>query len=488
MGVAPTDSEAGWRAAQRLAHRLEATCNTPLTPTNRPLTHNPGTPLVLQFSLTPWCMRFPVRAVHMNRAMAAVSSQATTPPALALDVPPTTTPPVPLLVQVVAGNPATSAGVLLCLDTYDATILRQLHPVLMQTVAGVPWCDMNAAILDVRRWRAALPAAVGAWVAPQLRLDEPALLAGLTSLDVGGCGTVTDAVIQRLSPTLRHLDVAGCRNLTAAASFTHLRALTSLDCSYTAALDAGLGRLPPSLQVLAMDYSKVGKPPQLAASFYHLPALRVLSWQSAGLCDACAATLPPALQELNISNSRESVRTMSLAHLPRLRVVRAHCTSITDAAVAALPASLEELDVERCYEITPAVSFTHLRALRALCAVHTRFGDASLASLPPSLVTLDVSHCKQLSPAATLPGLPALQELGACNTGIGDAFVASLPPCVTSLRIANCINISPAADVRHLTALRELQCSGTHLPPSEVAALRARVLCTRRVGAASGSN
>jgi len=87
-------------------------------------------------------------------------------------------PDVPLLVQVVSGNPATSVAVLLCLNTYDVTILRQLHPVLLHTVTGVTWCDMTATIRDVRRWRAALPAAEGAKVV-RLFPDTLALLARL---------------------------------------------------------------------------------------------------------------------------------------------------------------------------------------------------------------------------------------------------------------------------------------------------------------------
>jgi len=252
---------------------------------------------------------------------------------------------VPLLVQVVSGNPATSAGVLLCLNTHDATNLRRMHPVLLRTVAGVPWCDMETYIQDGCRWRDALPAAVGArltWRLPSL--DDPALLEGLISLDVRSCIAVTDAVVQRLPPTLRHLDVSSCRNLTAAASFVHLPALTSLDCGGTTALDAGLEALPPSLQVLYMT-GRWQNQTLPAVSFQHLRALRVLNWMMGAATSNAYATLPPTLEELNTSYHTTAAGVMSLAHLPRLRVVRVAHFSISDAVVAALPACLEELYV-----------------------------------------------------------------------------------------------------------------------------------------------
>jgi len=233
---------------------------------------------------------------------------------------------VPLLVQVVSGNPATSAGVLLCLNTHDATNLRRVHPVLLRTVAGVPWCDMAATIHDVRRWRGALPVAVGAKLPHRLPSLDPVLLAGLISLNVQSCNTITDAVVQRLPPTLHHLAVSFCCNLTVGASFTHLPALTSLDCGYTAALDTGLEALPPSLQVLCM----VGRGFMLSlhaipvpASFHHLRALRVLNWTMGAATSDAYATLPPTLEELDISFHATAARSMVLANLPRLRVFRA---------------------------------------------------------------------------------------------------------------------------------------------------------------------
>jgi len=381
-------------------------------------------------------------------------------------------PEVPLLVQVVSGNPATSAAILLSLNIHDALIVRQLHPVLLHTVAGVPCCEMETTVHDLRRWRAALPSAVGARVTPRLLvLDDPTLLAGLTALDLRQCTAVTDAVIQSLPSTLRRLNVHHCGKLTLAASFTHLPSLLSLNCSYTAVLSMGLEALPPSLQELHMDGNELCPVPLPAERFRHLRALRVLSWMYGA---SSHATLPSTLEELDISHSQKPWVVAAWARFPRLRVVRAQNTPMTNASAAALPASLEELDVSGCRNIKPTVSFAHLCGLRTLCTRDTAIGDATLASLPPSLVSLNVSQCKLLSAGATLPGLPALQVLDAGNTSIGDALVGSLPPCLTTLRVANCASITPTADMRHLAALRELQCSGTSLPLGTVAALRAR--------------
>jgi len=381
---------------------------------------------------------------------------------------------VPLLVQVVSGNPATSAGVLLCLNTYDATNLRRVHPVLLHTVADVPWCDTATAVRYVRRWRAALPAAVGARVTRLRSLDYFAPLVGLTWVDFERCSAVNDVVVHCLPFTLRRLVVRRCVNLTHVARFAHLPSLTSLDCSYTAALDAGLEALPASLQELRMDgrgSSPVALP---AANFHRLRALRVLSWTLGGASPASIATLPPTLEELDIADSGMASGTASLTHLPRLRVVRASSTFISDATVAALPAFLVELDIWRCGAVTPAVSFAHLCTLQTLRAHGTDIGDTTLASLPPSLVSLNVSECKRLSLHTTLPGLPSLQVLDVSSTSVGNALVASLPPCLITLRLTNCENVTRAADLHHLPALRELQSSGTNLRRSALVALRAR--------------
>jgi len=164
----------------------------------------------------------------------------------------TATPPVPLpplLVTLLAGNPVTGAAVLTCLDTVTACTLRRLHPAVAGAVADVPWDDMDmdmARVKDVVRWREALPGAVGAWVA---RLPVPAALAApalanITRLNLRGCKGVTDAALLHLPPSLRELNVSKCGDLTHRASFTHLTALESFDCTWTGVVGDGVMGIP----------------------------------------------------------------------------------------------------------------------------------------------------------------------------------------------------------------------------------------------------
>jgi len=166
------------------------------------------------------------------------------------------------LVRVLAGNPVTSAAVLTCLNTADARHLRRLHPAVAGAVADVPWCDADMPVVDAVRWRAAFPAAVGAWLtgralerkptkqrrgAPAVPPSWIAALDGVTHLDLRYCKFVTDDLLLRLPTSLRVLNVLDCGNLTAAASFAHLKALATLNCSIT---QVRVGDLPPSLQEL----------------------------------------------------------------------------------------------------------------------------------------------------------------------------------------------------------------------------------------------
>ena len=64
------------------------------------------------------------------------------------------------LVVLLAGNPATAAAILACLNTVDAARLQRLNPALDTAVAEVPWTDATTPVVDIVRWRAALPAAV----------------------------------------------------------------------------------------------------------------------------------------------------------------------------------------------------------------------------------------------------------------------------------------------------------------------------------------
>jgi len=330
---------------------------------------------------------------------------------------------VPLVVHVLAGNTVTSAHILACLDTDDATRLRCLHPAVCVEVADVPWCYTDTPVVDAVRWRACFPAAIGARLTDQavegLLASEPAVaaLAGVVHLNLQSCTTVPDELLLRLPTSLHTLNVRFCFSLTAAASFAHLTALTSLDCSCT----------------------------------------QVVKERTDGL--------PPSLQELDISSVCELRPGASLAHLHQLRVLRADRSRV-DLVLASLPPSLEELHAAHCERLTPAASFAHLIALRVLDVAESAIGDALMVTLPPSLVSLNARECDILTSAATLPHLPALRLLDVRNTAIGDAFVGSLPASLVELQLTWCRGVTASARLDHLHALRMLHCSDTELAPA----------------------
>jgi len=339
---------------------------------------------------------------------------------------------VPLLVRVLAGNPVTSTIVLSCLNTPDTRPLRRLHPAVAGVVARVPWCGMDTPVVDAVRWRAGLPAAVGAWlselpVCGRLTAPPPAVLGGITHLNLQNCYYVKDIMLLRLPTSLHTLNVSHCRKLTGDASFTHLTALTTLDCSATDALSKRTDGLPSSLQVLDISYVHGLRP------------------------------------------------RASLVHLHQLRVLHANGSALmSDFKLASLPPSLEELHAESCKELTPAATFAHFTALRKLVVAYSTIFDASLATMPPSLVSLFARECKFLTSAAVLPHLPALQLLDVSDTDIGDALVASLPASLVELRLTGCHGVTASARLDHLHALRVLNYSNTKLAPATLAACRAR--------------
>jgi len=322
---------------------------------------------------------------------------------------------VPLLLRVLAGNPATSAAALTCLNTVDASRLRQLHPAVAGIVVSVPWCDIDTIVVDAVQWRSVFPAAVGARVRHRQvggRLSPPALaaLAGITHLDLRDCWGFKDELLLNLPPSLRVLNVSNCCALTDLASFVHLAALTTLDCR----------------------------------------EMRVVSLGAAGL--------PASLLELDIGSLPAGA---SLAHLARLRVLRASC--LDAATLASLPPSLLEL---HCSGHTRGAQFAHLPALQTLDVSNTYIlDDASLASMPPSLVSLIAGACGNLTTAAVLPPLPSLRLLDVSGTGVGDALVASLPAGLTELRLIGCWGGTESAILNRVRAIQLLGSMDTDLAP-----------------------
>ena len=400
----------------------------------------------------------------------------------------------PLLVRVLGGNVVTTAAVLACLNTADATVVRRLHPALAAAVAAVPWADTATPVHDTTRWRAALPAATAMKLAEKARLPlrrgrMSAAPRRVTALDLARCDSITDAVIAHLPPTLRTLNVSDCRNVTQNASFAHLSALEALDCSRTGVVQEGLARLPPSLRELRLAGCELPG----TANFSHLQHLREVThtYVQRPLSAATVASLPPSLEVLDISLEYACdipwPRGWSLAHLTRLRVLNASCSDIDGAAIAAMPSSLNELNLAGCGIRSLVVSFAHLICLHALNLSRTPISSAVLASLPPSLVSLDLSNrchidnigtggagTMMLTAATVFPYLPALRVLKMSYTSLGDAAIASLPTRLEELSMVGCRNVTPRARLDHLRALRVLQSAGTDLSPTTIATCRAR--------------
>jgi len=372
---------------------------------------------------------------------------------------------VPLLITVVGGNAVTAAAVLGCLNTADATVLRRLHPVLVARVAAGPWADTATGGRDTGQWRAVLPAAVGCQLGRDPVRRDLAALRGGTALDLHR-SDVTDADVAVLPPTLRRLGVTYCYLLTQAASFMHLPALESLDCTCT---NVQLARLPPWLRELTYFT------PQEAADFGHLRSLRLLKWS--GLCDAASiASLPPSLEELDVSITKHRWSPdWSAVHLTRLRVLRASHCGIHAAALATLPPSLQVLDMQHCDHFeTEGASFAHLTRLHTLNLKHVNVSNGMLTTLPPSLVSLNLEEAIEADKYAVLPNLPALRILNVNYTHIGDAAVASLPRGLEELHMVDCYHVTQRASLDHLGALRVLQSSGTDLPRATIVACRVR--------------
>ena len=369
----------------------------------------------------------------------------------------------PPLVVVLGGNSVTAAMVMACINTTDTCALRRLHPAIAGTVAGVPWADMEAGVIDFARWHAALPAAVGALARCKSHRWKKVKIAppmGITTLHIApGCssyvcdvGFIANNAVHTLPASLFTLNVRGT-TLPQPVSFLHLPALQSLDCSHTRAVDRGVGGLPASLSELRIECCNLSQ----SADFSHLTALRRLYCGTVELSAAVVASLPPSLELLDanvapISDSIDWPPDASLAHLSRLRVLRVASVCDVTAALASLPATLTELDVSHC---------AHL-------------GDATLASLPPSLVSLNTSWCDDLTEAAILPHLPALRTLDMSHTSIGDATVASIPAGLVTLRLEGCSNVTPTTNMNHLASLRELFTGNTDAPHAVLAACRAR--------------
>ena len=383
----------------------------------------------------------------------------------------------PLVVLLLAGNPATAVALLQLLNTVDATALRRLHPAVGVAVEMLPWCDKTTQVTDVVRWRAAFPAATGARLVRVGPAVTAALLAGLSYLDVSaGANNVTNDFIRRLPPTLRMLDVHYCGlRLSDAVSFAHLPALETLDCSSTGIGNSAIATLPPSLQVLQADNCCMSS----GADFRHLRALRTLKCcrlpSSTGRVNVCSGNLPSSLVELDLGRFCFTPHGAPFAHLAALRTLKLSNCQVPHEALASLPPSIKRLTLVTCTGLATS-SFPHLPKLQSLDCTNSDIGDAAIASLPPSLSRVTITGgAACLTPAATFPPhMPALDWLSVKNTAIGDAAIASLPCSLRILTLLNCTSVTPAARLDHLVELKLLGSSGTNFAPSTLAACRAR--------------
>ena len=385
---------------------------------------------------------------------------------------------VPLLVVVLAGNPATAAAVLSCLKPVDTRALRQLHPAVAGTVAGIPWANTTTPVVDVVRWRAALPGAVGARLAERavtglLSSDAAvAALAGVTNLDLSGYDAVTDELIGCLPTSLRALDVCACYNLTPDASFAHLTALVSLGCS-TEVDAAWIAGLPSSLQELTIgSISTTGFRSRL--SLAHLSQLRVFRSGCSDMAVGTLVTLPPGLVELDLMACQNFAAAPALfRRLHGLQTLNVAASDAGDEVLACLPPSLVCLDAHSSGPTRAAV-LPPLPALRQLDVSDTYAGDALMGSLPAGLEELRMVRCAGLTTGAKLGHVPALRLLDVSRTRVGDALVASLPAGLEELRMVRCGSVTDRATLDHVDALRALYSMGTALAPATVAACRAR--------------
>ena len=399
----------------------------------------------------------------------------------------TTAVTLPPLLQVLGGNSVTTATVLACFHSDEASALRQVHPAMAAVVAEVPWADVEVSVFDVVRWRAALPAAVAAKVCRlPVDVELPSMSVALAGVHRLHCSKscISEAALARLPTSLYSLVVGsiGCRYIeSTGATFARLSSLASLTC-YSSLIGRG-DHLPSSLRELCInDYRTLS----LAVDFRHLHALQRLTITCEVSNSNIVARLPPSVEELNLLCEFPWSRTLSFAHLSRLRVLNTDGSNIHARALATLPPCVVELTLPSCTAPLDMASFAHLPVLKSLDLSECEISDELLLRLPPSLVTLRASWCKTLTSGAVLPALPALAELDVSDTEVGDALIASLPANLVTLAMTNCMEVTRGATFGHLPALRELHSAGTNLSLAELAACRARGCLAAAAGMLGG--
>lgn len=234
----------------------------------------------------------------------------------------------------------------------------------------------------------------------------------LKSLTISHHSPLTGDFIEKLPPNLDELSLWWFRDLSDGdleAMPTKLSSLTLNLCGnkYT---DAGIGRLPRTLQVLEIQRAEHLSDACIPLLPEHLKKLILFS--SAGISPQGFKRLPQSLTHLEISNNPNLTEAEALEFPPDLKELSLkRCSKLPDAALGKLPQTLESLNLNWCKKLTDQVV------------------------IPSNLVKLSVDDCRKLT-ANFIPNLPkTLKELSlegcAC---LGGSTLHQLPE---SLEILN---------------------------------------------------
>ena len=235
-------------------------------------------------------------------------------------------------------------------------------------------------------------------------------LTALTSLNLSGCGQLTDVSVLAGLTALTSLDLSGCGQLTDVSVLAGLTALTSLDLS-------GCGQLT-DVSVLA------------------------------GLT---------ALTSLNLSGCEQLTDVSGLAGLTALTSLDlSGCEQLTDVSVLAGLTALTSLNLSGCKQLTDVSVLAGLTALTSLnLSGCEQLTDVSVLAGLTALTSLNLSGCEQLTDVSVLAGLTALTSLNlmrARTFGCGYAQLKAFAP------------IRPLLD--HLTTLTLNGCLFNDLDPA----------------------
>jgi len=367
---------------------------------------------------------------------------------------------LPPLLAALGASSVVGPAVLCLMNTQDTRALRQVHPVLRDVVTAVPWNACKAPVVDVVRWRAALPAAVGGNVVVRRppTADEIAALVGLAALyvDARNSAGVRDGFVAALpAATLTSLATPSAHGITPAVSYAHLTVLAVLNVGYCAVDDAVLRTLPPSLVGLNIACCRrVTR----AATFSHLPALASLEASATKLGDHAIASLSPTtLHTLELSGTGATAS----APFSRLGALTTLDISFTPAVVpsvlTSLPQGLVSPKLTIGADAGPTVDLRHLAALTTLMVTVPEEDppvSGTRLHLPPSTTSLIATFDATCDDSdglllANATELVALREVFVSGIGVTARFLQHLPPSVVRLTVADYTTGSDVAAAVH---------------------------------------